>query len=80
MILHHVAQGTGGFVVSGPALDSECFGGSDLDVIDVAGVPDGLKDGVGETENENVLRCLLPKKMIDAVSLIFGEGILHDPV
>ena len=49
-------------------------------MIDVARVPDGLKDGVGETENENVLRCLLPKKMIDAVSLIFGEGIRHDPI
>src|SRR5438046_1909749 len=80
MVLHHVAQGAGGFVVPGAPFYPECFRGGDLDVIDVARVPDWLENRIGETENENVLRRLLPEKMIDAVSLIFGEDIGHDPI
>ena len=80
MVLYHVAQGAGGFVVTGPALYSECFGGSDLDVIDVARVPDRLENRVSEAENENILCRLLSEKMVDAVSLIFGERTEDDPI
>src|SRR5438067_13160035 len=80
MILHHVAQGAGGFIVTGPALHSECFGSSDLDVIDVTRVPDRLKNRVGETENQNVLRRFFAEKMVDPVSLVFTESVPHDPI
>src|SRR5207248_11056023 len=65
MVLHHVAQGAGGFVVPGASFYPECFCGGDLDVIDVTRVPDGLENRIREAENENVLCSLLPEQMTD---------------
>jgi hypothetical protein len=40
-------------------------------VIDVAAVPDGLEDAVGETEDHDVLDRFFAQVMIDAVDLAF---------
>ena len=80
MILHHVAQGTGGFVVTGPPFDAEGFGRGDLDVIDITRVPDRFKNRVSKTENQNVLRGFFPEKVIDSIGLIFGKRIGYDPI
>ena len=49
-------------------------------MIDVAGVPDRFENGVGEAQNQNVLRRLLAKKMIDPVSLVLGKGVRDDAI
>ena len=70
----------GAFVVTGAAFHAERFRGGDLDVIDVARVPERLENRVGETQDQNVLRGFLAEKVIDPVGLIFGEGTLHDAI
>jgi len=44
VILHHVAQGTGSFVVSAATFHTERFGGGNLHVIDVTMIPERLPD------------------------------------
>ncbi len=73
MVLDHVPHGSGLFVVRAPVLHAEVFGDGDLDMVDVAPVPDGFEEGVGETECEDVLYGLLPEVMIDPVDLGFVE-------
>ena len=67
MVLDHVAQRAARLVVTRAALDAERLGGGDLDVVDVAAVPDRLEDGVGETQDHDVLRRFLAEEMVDAV-------------
>ena len=78
MILHHVAQGAGGFVVTGTPFDAEGFGRGDLDVIDITRVPNRFKNRVGKTENQDVLRGFFPEKVINSIGLIFGKGVGYD--
>ena len=73
MILHHVAQRARAFVITGASFHAERFRGRDLDVIEIARVPERLENRVGETQDENVLRGFFPEKMIDAVGLLFGK-------
>ena len=40
MILHHVAHGSRFVVVTGTSFNAERFHGSDLDMADVAGIPE----------------------------------------
>ncbi len=73
MILHHVAQRAGAFVIAGAAFHAERFRGRDLDMIDVTRVPERLEDRVGKSEDENVLRGFLAEEMIDPIGLILRE-------
>ena len=47
------------------------LGHRDLHVVDIAAVPDGLEDSVGETERHNVLHRLFAQIVVDAVDLLF---------
>ena len=62
----HVAQGSGLFIKSGAGADAEGFGAGDLDVVDVVAMPDGLEQGVGKAEDQDVLHRLLAEIMVDA--------------
>jgi hypothetical protein len=73
MILHHVAQGSGRIVESTPALNAEIFYGCNLYVVDIVTVPYGLEDAIGKAESQNVLGCLLAKKMVDTEDLMLFE-------
>ncbi len=73
VVRHHVAQGARVLVVAGSVLDAQGLGDRDLHVVDVAPVPDGLEDGVGEAEGEDVLDRLFAEVVIDAVDLLLGE-------
>ena len=68
------AQRAGLLVVGASALDAERLGYGNLDVVDVAAVPDRLEDAVGEAEDEQVLDGVLPQVVVDAVDLLFSEG------
>ena len=77
MILHHVAQRTRAFIVTGAAFDTERFRRGDLQMIDVTPVPKRRENGVGEPENENVLRSFFAEKMIDAIGLFLSKALPH---
>ena len=55
------------------ALDAEVLGHRDLDVVDVAPVPERLEDAVAEAEDEQVADRLLAQVVVDAVDLRLVE-------
>src|SRR5262249_29652080 len=65
----------GGLVITSSAFHPERFGGGDLDVVDVARVPERFENRVGEAEHQNVLGRFFSEKVIDPISLFFTEGI-----
>ena len=44
-------------------------------MIDVAAVPDGLEDSVGEAECQNVLNRLFAEIMVDPIDLLFTGNV-----
>ena len=80
MILHHVAQCACVFVITRPSPDPERFRRCDLHIIDVVRVPQRREDRVGESEDEDVLRGFLSEEMVNAVGLLFCEGIADDAI
>jgi hypothetical protein len=42
-------------------------------VVDVAAVPDGFEQAVGESEGQDVLRGLLPQEVVDPIDLFGSE-------
>ena len=73
MVLDHVPEGPGLVVVAGPALDPEAFRHGDLDALHQVAVPQGLEDGVGEPEDQEVPDGFLAQVVVDPVDLGFVE-------
>src|SRR5258705_11865437 len=73
MIGNHVAESASMIVVSAARTDAKCFGGGDLQMIDIAAVPDRLEDAVGKAEDDDVLNRLFAEIMVDAVNLALVE-------
>ena len=80
MVLHDVAEGAGPFVEAASLLDAERLGHGDLDVVDVAAVPERLEDGVGEAQGQDVLDRLLAEVVVDPVDLRLVEGLVQGGV
>ena len=80
MILHHIAQRTCAFVISGASPYAERLRRGDLHLIDIVRVPKGREDRVGEAQDKNVLRGFFPEKVVDPVGLFFAEGIVDDAI
>ena len=80
MVLHHVAQRACALVVRRAVLDADGLGGGDLNVVDVAPVPDRLEHAVGEAEHQQILDGFLAQIMIDAIHLIFVEVLVGEPI
>ena len=75
MILDHVAQGPGLIIIMAPVFHADLFGHGDLDMIDVASVPDRLKQGIGKAEGQDILDGLLTQIVVDTKNL----GFVKDP-
>jgi hypothetical protein len=75
MVGHHVAQGARGVVILAPLLHPHGFGHRDFHVINVAAIPDGFKNPVGEAQNQDVLHGLLAQVVVDAVNLSFIQNL-----
>ena len=75
MVLKHITQHTGLIIVVRAAADGAALGHADLHMIDVGGIPDRLKQRIGETEHEDVLHRLLAEIMVDAINLLFAEMV-----
>jgi len=80
VVLKHVSQDTGFFVVLAATLDAYRFRGGNLHVRDVMAIPQRLENGVAEAEHQNVLDALFAEVVIDAVDLVLSELIEHEPV
>ena len=80
MVLHHVAQGPGLFVVGAARLHADGLGHRDLHVGYVIAVPERLVDLVGEAQDEEVLDRFLPEIVVDAVDLLLAEVPSQLPV
>ncbi len=80
VVLDHVAQCAGTFVVCGAALDTDGLRRRDLHVIDVPPVPDRLEHAVRETEDHQVLDGLLPEIVVDPEHLFLVEVTMDEAV
>ena len=69
MVLHHVAQRAGGFIIVCALLDPDGLRDRDLHMIDMRGIPDRLEQGIGEAQGHQVLYSLLAEVVIDAEDL-----------
>src|SRR5712691_5994003 len=75
MVLNHVAQRAGLFVISAATFDAETFGVSDLNVVDVLPVPKRFEDAVGKTKDQQVLHRLFSEIMIYAKDLLLFKNL-----
>jgi hypothetical protein len=73
MVLEHVAQAAGLFVIPRAVAHAEALGHGDLDVVHERSVPHGLEQDVGEAQHEDVLDRFLAEVMVDAVGLFLVE-------
>ena len=80
VVLHHVPERTGGFVVTSAFLHADCFCRSDLNAGDVVPVPDRFENGVGEPQNHDVLNGFLAEIVVDAEDLVFLSAALNHAI
>ena len=58
-------------------LNADFLGRGNMHAVDVAAIPDGLKDAVGETKDQNILDGFFAQVMIDAINLVLVEDLLE---
>src|SRR5438105_5100042 len=73
MVLYHVADGSRLFVVGATALYANVFCDGDLDMVNIAPVPDRFKDAVCQAENKNILYCFFTEVVVNTIDLFFSE-------
>ena len=74
VVLDHVANGAGFFVIIAASLNAQGLGNGDLHVIDVRIVPQRLEQDVGEAKRHEVLYRLLAEVVIDAEDISLEEN------
>ena len=75
VVLEDVARGAGLLVERAAVLDADRLGHGDLDVVDVAPVPERLEDAVAEPEDQQVPDRLLAEVVVDAIDLRLAEDL-----
>src|SRR5262249_59687077 len=80
MILYDVAYGARLVVEGTTVAHAEVLGHGDLHALHVVAVPDGLQEGVGEAEVDQVLHRLLAEVVVDAEDGALREGARQDAV
>jgi len=73
VVLHHVAQGAGGFVEGAAFLDADFLGDRDLDVGDMFAPPQRLEQRIAEAQGEQVLHRRFAQVVVDAEHLRLPE-------
>ena len=56
-------------------LDPDGLGHSNLHVIDMVAIPQGLENAVGKAQHQDVLDSLFAEEVIDPINLIFREHL-----
>src|SRR5437764_630548 len=77
MILHHIADSSCLFVVAATTFYPQIFRHRNLHAVNVATVPDWLKDAISQAEDEDVLHGLLTQIMVDTIDLLFFEDLAN---
>src|SRR5215216_1014180 len=77
MVLDHIANRAGAVVVAAAPFHADLFGHQNLYVIDVAAIPERLKDAVAESKGQNVLDGFFAQIMVDPIDLAFIEHAQH---
>ena len=77
MVRNHVPQSTGGFIVRTTLAHTHGLGGGNLNIIDIAPIPNRLKDTVGKTEHHQVLDGFLAQVVIYSEDLFFFQDLFH---
>jgi hypothetical protein len=72
VILEHVAHHARLVVILAASLHAHGFGGGDLDVVDVRGVPERREHPIGHAEGQQILDRFLAQIMVDAIDLILA--------
>ena len=75
VVLEDVARRAGLLVERPALLDADRLGHGDLDVVDVAPIPERLEDPVAEPEDQQVADRLLAQVVVDAVDLRLAEDL-----
>src|SRR4051812_44921801 len=73
MVLDHVAESSGFFVIATALADAKFLADGDLHVIDGFAIPKALENGIGETEHQDVLDRFLAEIMVDAEDLLLAR-------
>src|ERR1700739_3478007 len=73
MIGHHVTERSGHIKVAAAFFHTHGFRDGDLNMVNVAPVPDGFKNAVAETEHQDVLHSFFAKVVIDTENLTFSQ-------
>src|SRR5665213_2985866 len=80
MVLDHVPESARLLVIGATAFHPDGLGGGDLNMLDVAPVPERLEDSIAEAEREDVLDRFLAEVVIDAVDPALFKNFLQSPV
>jgi hypothetical protein len=80
VILDHIANGSGLIVEGSAALDPERLRHRDLHALDVAAVPQRLKERINKAEKNHVVDRPLPEIVVDPKNRFLVEGPEQDPV
>ena len=73
VVLEHVLENAGAVIVLAALAHNHVLGHGDLYLVDVVPVPDGLEDGIGEPEHQEVLHRLLAQVVVNAIDLLLTE-------
>ena len=65
------------FKIAAAFFHAHGFRHGDLNMVDVAPVPDRFKNSIAETEYQNVLDGFFAKVMVDAENLLFGQHLTN---
>src|ERR1043165_1300217 len=73
MVLHHVAERARALIVTSSTFNPEHFGRGNLDMIDVATVPNRFENRVRKPKDQNVLGGFFSEEVIDPIGLVLRE-------
>ena len=74
MILYHVADGAGFFVIFSARTNAHDLRNDNLYVVNIFLIPERLEDAIGEAEREKVLHRFFSHIMINAVCLVLTKN------
>ena len=74
MVLDHVAQCARRVVIARAMLDADAFGCRNLDVVDIAPIPQGLKHRICQAKDQQVLHGFFTEVVVDPVNLVLFEN------
>ena len=73
MILYHIPDGAGLFVITCTSDHAYSFSNRYLHMINKIFIPQGLKYIIGKTKHHHILYSFFTQVMINAVQLFFGK-------